>query len=71
MHSVRLEPTKLIWIGTRTTYQATGDAGIGTLATGIPFSIRTRYVSVECFNLMVFSASTSILVLPASTCSPI
>ena len=28
MHSVRLEPTKLIWIGTRTTYQATGDAGI-------------------------------------------
>ena len=27
MHSVRLEPTKLILIGTRTTYQATGDAG--------------------------------------------
>ena len=26
MHSVRLEPTKLILIGTRTTYQATGDA---------------------------------------------
>ena len=28
MHSVRLEPTKSILIGTRTTYQATGDAGI-------------------------------------------
>ena len=27
MRSVRLEPTKLILIGTRTTYQATGDAG--------------------------------------------
>ena len=28
MHSVRLEPTKLIFIGTRTTYQAAGDAGL-------------------------------------------
>ena len=28
MHSVGLEPTKLILIGTRTTYQATGDAGL-------------------------------------------
>ena len=27
MHSVRLEPAKLILVGTRTTYQATGDAG--------------------------------------------
>ena len=27
MHSVRLEPTKLSFTGTRTTYQATGDAG--------------------------------------------
>ena len=27
MHSVRLEPTKLVLIGTRTTYRATGDAG--------------------------------------------
>ena len=26
MHSVRLEPTKLTLIGTRITYQATGDA---------------------------------------------
>ena len=25
---MRLEPTKLVLIGTRTTYQATGDAGI-------------------------------------------
>ena len=30
MHSVRLEPTKLILIGTRTTYQATGDADCGS-----------------------------------------
>ena len=28
MHSVRLEPTKLILTRTRTTYHATGDAGI-------------------------------------------
>ena len=29
MHPVRLEPTKMIlfMVGTRTTYQATGDAG--------------------------------------------
>ena len=27
MHTVRLEPTKPILIGTLTTYQATGDAG--------------------------------------------
>ena len=26
MHSVRLEPMKLILVGTRATYQATGDA---------------------------------------------
>ena len=28
MHSVRIEPAKLILVGTRITYQATGDAGI-------------------------------------------
>ena len=33
MHSVRLEPTKLILIGTRTTYQATGEAYIYTYHT--------------------------------------
>ena len=27
MHSLRIEPVKLILVGTRTTYQATGDAG--------------------------------------------
>ena len=27
MHSVRIEPTKIILVGTRITYQATGDAG--------------------------------------------
>ena len=31
MHSMRLEPTKLILVGTRTTYQATGDAGLKPL----------------------------------------
>ena len=29
VHSVRIEPTKLILVGTRITYQATGDAGFG------------------------------------------
>ena len=29
MNSVILEPTKLTLVGTRTTYQATGDAGAG------------------------------------------
>ena len=28
MHSVRVEPTKLILVGTRITYQATGDVNI-------------------------------------------
>ena len=28
MNSVRLAPTKLILVGTRTTYRATGDAGV-------------------------------------------
>ena len=28
MHSVGLEPANLVLIGTRTTYQATGDAGV-------------------------------------------
>ena len=27
VHSVRIEPAKLILVGTRITYQATGDAG--------------------------------------------
>ena len=27
VHSVRIEPAKLILVGTRTTYQATGEAG--------------------------------------------
>ena len=29
MHSVRIEPAKLISIGTRIAYQATGDGGMG------------------------------------------
>ena len=33
IHSARLEPTKLILVGTRTTYQATGDAGYLVLFT--------------------------------------
>ena len=36
MHSVKLEPTKLILIGTRTTYQATGDAGVMILFENYP-----------------------------------
>ena len=46
MHSVRLEPTKMILIGTRITYQATGDAGISyggqtALLMGAHLSLRT------------------------------
>ena len=45
MHSVRLEPTKLILIGTRTTYQATGDGGVchcGEKMLGIKVTIKVR-----------------------------
>ena len=28
VHSVTIEPTKLVFVGTRITYQATGDAGV-------------------------------------------
>ena len=35
MHSVRLEPTKSILIGTRTTYQATWDAGFRVHTPGL------------------------------------
>ena len=31
MHSVRIEPMKLFLVGTRITYQATGDAGINVI----------------------------------------
>ena len=31
VHSARIEPTKLILVGTRKTYQATGDAGVMAL----------------------------------------
>ena len=40
MHPVRLEPTKLSLIGTRTTYQATGDAG----------NLDTRFPSGRCLG---------------------
>ena len=35
MHSVGLEPSKLILIGTRTAYQATGEAGSCMLLLGV------------------------------------
>ena len=34
MHSVRIELAKFILVGTRTTYQATGDAGFGCWKSG-------------------------------------
>ena len=49
MHSVGLEPTKLILIGTRTTYQATGDAGSGRDVLprdGIDVCLRTAAAAV-------------------------
>ena len=39
MHSVRLEPTKLILLGTRITYQATGDVRDLGLGLGLGFDI--------------------------------
>ena len=50
MHSVRLEPTKLILLGTRTTDQATGDA-IQLL------NIYTRYVAVLTNNNRIINNS--------------
>ena len=40
MHSVRIELAKLILVGTRITYQATGDAGISMYV--ITFRDRVR-----------------------------
>ena len=48
MHSVRLEPTKLVLIGSRTTYQATGsyqsvgENGTNELWFIIPSSLATK-----------------------------
>ena len=47
LHSVRLEPTKLILIGTRTTYQAAGDAG-----TYLSFASLILVVSASCKPFM-------------------
>ena len=47
VHSVGLEPTKLILIDTRTTYHATGDTGLYALLTVVPRnSIRFSVLSV-------------------------
>ena len=49
-HSVRLEPTKLILIGTRATYQATGDAGMYDTRYQVPGIIHTWY-SLPLFSI--------------------
>ena len=43
MHSVRIEPTKLILVGTRITYQATRDAGIPILPATGPLIIKEAH----------------------------
>ena len=59
MHSVRIEPAKLILVGTRITCQATGDAGTITfkwrfppgktfLETGTPTVAQARFLLEEC-----------------------
>ena len=65
MHSVRLEPAKLILIGTRTTYQATGDAIFGGIIIPGTFfcfgtavrhllGVTTLFGSFVCFLRFVF-----------------
>ena len=51
MHSVRLEPTKLILMSTRTTYQATGDAGLVFMVKG------THETVTYCNNHIAVSGS--------------
>ena len=57
MNPMRLEPTKLILIGTRTTYQATGDAGFAC-------DVYTC-LDVTILHLSVFFLATSCLWYPA------
>ena len=48
MHSVRIELAKLILVGTRITYQATGDAGSYTYTPEYKLIFGTLDVSLEC-----------------------
>ena len=55
MHSVSLEPTELILLGTRTIYQATGDAGLpmrGTILNRTHGTHKNLYISL--FLLTIF-----------------
>ena len=58
MHSVRLEPTKFIFIGTRTTHQATGDAGY------IYIYIYTWYAVCTCARSIGRTPSPVVTSLP-------
>ena len=63
MHPVGLEPTKLILIGTRTTYQVTGDAGSMTPpkkhAGCVPLFCITGCDGVPCFQRPDVSHATT------------
>ena len=50
MHSVRLEPTNLVAIGTRTTYQATGD-GMKSEKRDEIISTQNKTMSIIAFSL--------------------
>ena len=47
MHSVRNELTKLILVGTRITYQATGDAGTCTININTRYTTNTDVIALE------------------------
>ena len=52
VHSVRIELAKLILVGTRATYQATGDAGFIMLTiTSCSFSILVHIVDIATGQL--------------------
>ena len=57
MHSVRLEPTKLMLIGTRTTYQATGDAVSRVYGT-VWFAWSP--LSLRCYRYLIIAGSSVI-----------
>ena len=54
MHSVRIELVKLILVGTRITYQATGDAGHVYVHCDIISRVRTLLLSFFCFSGVFF-----------------
>ena len=55
MHSVRIELAKLILVGTRITYQATGDAGLYVYSSITCFYVNTYLYEMEIVARVVQS----------------